>query len=72
MKDHINYFNIESLRRLLKKVGFEIIHSEVIFLMEFFTLMGDDYVNDPNKGRISHLRRVNFKLNLTKSGIELK
>lgn len=71
-KDHINYFNLTSLKGLLIKCGFDIIESSVTFPMEFFILMGDDYVSNPDIGNESHIRRVKFELNLKNYNKSLK
>jgi 2-polyprenyl-3-methyl-5-hydroxy-6-metoxy-1,4-benzoquinol methylase len=63
--DHINYFNFGSLRTLLKSLNFEIIYSSVDFPMEFFLLMGEDYIGNPNVGNLCHTRRVSFELALS-------
>jgi 2-polyprenyl-3-methyl-5-hydroxy-6-metoxy-1,4-benzoquinol methylase len=62
--DHINYFNFESLCRLLNGTGFEIAHAQGDFPMEMFLLMGDDYVGVPDVGSRCHERRVRFDLGL--------
>lgn len=63
-KDHINYFTPETLKKLLERTGFEVIHTYVTFPLEFFILMGDDYITSPELGKVSHLRRVEFEKNL--------
>jgi 2-polyprenyl-3-methyl-5-hydroxy-6-metoxy-1,4-benzoquinol methylase len=63
-KDHINYFNLKSLSNLLYTQGFQVIKNEVTFPMEFFILMGNDYVNEPEIGKKCHSQRVNFEQNL--------
>ena len=40
--------------------------------MEFFILMGDDYVSNPDIGNESHIRRVKFELNLKNYNKSLK
>ncbi len=64
VKDHINYFTPITLRKLLEQIGFNVLHLGVSFPLEFFILMGDDYITDSNLGRPSHLRRINFEKNL--------
>ncbi len=63
-RDHINYFNVDSLNQLLEKCGFKVFNIKVSFPIEFFVLMGDNYIFEPELGRSSHLRRVNFEKNL--------
>ena len=62
--DHINYFNFETLEKLLEKVGFEIILRTTDFPMELFLLMGDDYVGNDEIGSLCHQKRMNLELNL--------
>ena len=62
--DHINYFNIESLQKLLISLDFEIIYTTTDFPMEFFLFMGDKYVGNPEVGHICHKKRVNFELSI--------
>lgn len=62
--DHINYFNIESLQELLESLNFKILYSTADFPMEFFLLMNDDYVKNPEVGGNCHKRRVSFELSL--------
>ncbi len=62
--DHINYFNIKSLQKLLTSLDFEIIYTATDFPMELFLLMGDKYVENPEVGHICHKRRVNFELSI--------
>jgi len=60
--DHINYFNCESLQKLLISIGFDIIHITADFPMEFFLLMGDDYIGNPEIGSLCHRKRVSFEM----------
>ncbi len=62
--DHINYFNFETLEKLLENVGFKIILRTTSFPMELFLLMGDDYVGDDEIGSLCHQKRMNLELNL--------
>jgi 2-polyprenyl-3-methyl-5-hydroxy-6-metoxy-1,4-benzoquinol methylase len=59
--DHINYFNFKSLHLVLERLGFDILHSQGDFPMEFFLLMGDNYVTDPQLGGHCHNRRVELE-----------
>lgn len=65
--DHINYFNFETLEKLLEKGGFEIILRTTSFPMELFLLMGDDYVRNDQIGSLCHQKRMNLELNLPNS-----
>ena len=66
---HINYFNSTSLAELLKRTGFDIAHLETTFPIDIFLLMGDNYVGDDSLGRECHKRRMNFELNMERSGL---
>lgn len=61
---HLNYFNNESLQRLLRGASYEVKHAEATFPMELFLLFGENYVADPNLGRSCHERRMAFEMNL--------
>ena len=64
--DHINYFNFQSLEKLLKFYGFEILFKTTDFPMELFLLMGENYVDNPEIGKLCHQKRVNFELFIPK------
>lgn len=66
--DHINYFSLMSLTKLLKKVGFKIFYAEATFPLELFLLFGLDYVNNDKVGRKIHSMRMNFESVLFSSG----
>ena len=68
--EHINYFNFQSIEGLLKTNGFSIAYKTSTFPLEFFLLMGDDYVNSPEVGKEAHSKRVAFEMNMNKSGYE--
>ena len=63
-KEHLNYFNFESLSKLLKKIGFEIILKQSTFPLEIFLLMGYDYVDNSEIGSKIHQERIKFEQNL--------
>lgn len=65
--DHINYFDFEALRRVLRGLGFEVLHTQGDFPMEIFLLMGreTDYVGNPEIGNICHQRRIRFETSLS-------
>ncbi len=65
---HINYFDAESLSRLLVGEGFEVVHTESSFPMEFFLLAGDDYTADRSVGKSCHQRRRRFEKSLIGGG----
>ncbi|MFA5822197.1 MAG: class I SAM-dependent methyltransferase [Thermodesulfovibrionales bacterium] len=62
--DHINYYNFESLRSFITYLGFGIIYSQGDFPMEFFLLMGDDYVDNLEVGGKCHQKRISFELGI--------
>jgi 2-polyprenyl-3-methyl-5-hydroxy-6-metoxy-1,4-benzoquinol methylase len=59
--DHVNYFDFESLAALLVTCGFEVVHQTGDFPMEFFLLMGENYVENPELGKRCHERRIAFE-----------
>lgn len=66
---HINYFNFESLNRLLSKTGFRVILQEATFPIDMFLLMGDNYIGDNELGRKCHAKRKAFEQNLASAGL---
>lgn len=56
--DHVNYFDVDSLRSLGHRLGFEPVDVQADFPMELFLLMGLDYINDPSMGETCHRYRV--------------
>lgn len=59
--DHINYFNISSLKKFVKKFGFKPILVEASFPMEMFLLFGENYIKDPKIGKNCHQKRISFE-----------
>ncbi len=66
---HINYFNFESLERLLVRSGFEPRRRDATFPVEWFLLMGEDYVGDRELGAWVHRRRMALEFNLERLGM---
>lgn len=66
-QEHINYFSISSLKNLLQRCGFEFVHVTTSFPLEFFLLMGDNYVGNDTLGRTCHIKRKNLEFALYKS-----
>jgi len=62
--DHINYFDVRSLKRFIRGRGFRLIMCLTDFPMEFFCLMGENYVVDPKLGPLCHEKRKLFELAL--------
>lgn len=68
--DHINYFDVGSLERLIKEVGFEVLHKEMSFPVELFVLMGENYIGDDKIGKSIHKKRCDFEENLENAGLK--
>ena len=62
--DHINYFNVASLKAFLAHSGLETICETADFPMELFLLLGEDYVADPALGGVLHEKRVKLELDM--------
>jgi 2-polyprenyl-3-methyl-5-hydroxy-6-metoxy-1,4-benzoquinol methylase len=60
--DHINYFDFESLTRLLTDVGLNVVYCQADFPMEVFLLFGDNYIADRALGSVCHKKRRAFEL----------
>jgi hypothetical protein len=60
--EHINYFDFTSLRGLLERVGYAVVHQFTDFPMELFLLMGDDYAGNPEAGARCHEKRRRLEL----------
>lgn len=65
--EHINYFDIASLKQLFESSGFECVNVTTSFPLELFLLMGENYVGDPKVGRQCHNRRKSLELSLAQS-----
>ncbi len=61
---HINYFNFDSLSRLLQGLGFEELDRLSSFPLEMFPLMGLDYLESDAIGAQAHKMRMEFEQNL--------
>lgn len=66
--EHLNYFNQKSLRKLLQRSGFSVVHESVTFPIDLFLLMDQNYLDDPAVGKNCHGMRKNFEFNLKKTG----
>jgi SAM-dependent methyltransferase len=66
---HINYFNFDTLNRLLESCGFKVILCESTFPIDMFLLMGDNYVDNDKIGRLCHGKRILFEKTLAESGL---
>lgn len=69
---HVNYFDFDSLARLLARTGFAVLERATSFPMELFLLMGENYVGDAALGRACHLRRKRFDLVLERAGTGIR
>jgi SAM-dependent methyltransferase len=67
---HINYFTFESLKRLLKRIGFNILYTTATFPMEFFLIMGDNYVGNDRLGRACHAKRKRLDIVLNDPALQ--
>ena len=63
---HVNYFDFESLERLILKFGLTPVLRETQFPIELFLLFGEVYVGDEKLGKEIHLKRVAFEKNMVK------
>jgi SAM-dependent methyltransferase len=66
--DHINYFNFDSLERLLESAGFQVLRRAATFPLELFLLMGEDYVGNEAVGLACHERRMLMERRFNDSG----
>jgi SAM-dependent methyltransferase len=66
---HINYFGFESLERLFESAGFVPVARDATFPVEWFLLMGEDYVGNPELGSYVHSRRMSLETHLEALGL---
>ncbi|MFL5883908.1 MAG: class I SAM-dependent methyltransferase [Thermoleophilaceae bacterium] len=66
---HINYFNFDSMERLMRSCGFEPVKRDATFPMEWFLLMGDDYVGNGDLGLSMHHKRMRLEHELEGLGM---
>jgi SAM-dependent methyltransferase len=70
---HLNYFDFDSIDKLLRKTGFTDTMREATFPIDLFLLMGDNYVGDDVMGRHCHAKRKTLERTLHGAGMnELK
>lgn len=62
--DHINYFSAGSARAACAASGLEVVSVTADFPMEFFLLMGLNYVDDPTAGKQAHALRRRFEMTM--------
>lgn len=65
--EHLNYFNKESLRKVLIDLGFEVTFESVTFPIDLFLLMGQNYLVQSELGKKCHEMRKIFEFNLFKT-----
>jgi 2-polyprenyl-3-methyl-5-hydroxy-6-metoxy-1,4-benzoquinol methylase len=66
---HVNYFNFDSLERVLRRCGFEPRARDATFPMEWFLLQGVDYIGRDDVGRKCHQQRMSLERNLETAGL---
>ncbi|EFK97386.1 3-demethylubiquinone-9 3-methyltransferase [sediment metagenome] len=69
---HVNYFDFDSLEKLLIQCGFNILERQTTFPIDLFLLMGENYIGNDQLGRNCHEKRKTFELNLHKAGLGQK
>ncbi len=69
---HLNYFNFDTVAKLLEKTGLSVFEKTTNFPMELFLLMGQNYTEDPSLGKKMHIQRKEFDLNLSQHAPELQ
>ncbi len=63
-RHHLNYFDVESADTFLQARGFETLHQETSYPMEFFLLAGRNYVGNDSLGRECHRERMALETSL--------
>ncbi len=66
---HLNYFDFDSLERLLTRCGFNVLERSCTFPIDWFLLMGENYIDQPAVGRQCHARRKQFELRMDAAGL---
>ena len=59
--DHVNYFDFKSIKALLEKIGYKVVHQTTDFPMELFLLTGNNYVKNSSIGKKCHNKRKIFE-----------
>ncbi len=70
-RHHLNYFDFDSMKRILTRLGFKVKELMGTFPMEFFLLSGDNYISNSKLGRKCHSRRKTFEMNMYKKDTDL-
>ncbi len=65
--DHINYFNVQTLKNTYEGLSFDVVDTLCDFPMEMFLLFGDNYIANRELGPVCHQKRVSFELSIPKT-----
>lgn len=65
---HLNYFDHDSLGRVLETTGYELVDRSTSFPMDLFLAMGRHYVGNGPLGRQCHLERVRLETGFAETG----
>ena len=65
---HLNYFNFDTLSKLIVRADFDIVERFTSFPMELFLLQGEKYVGNAKLGRACHGKRKAVDLALETAG----
>ena len=65
--EHLNHFTSASIHRLFRNCGLKVKSRQSSFPIDFFLLMGIDYVDRPNEGSKCHEYRENLEMSLINS-----
>ena len=63
-KEHINYFAPESLKKFFEKLNFSVLDMITGYPLEIFILMGMNYIDNPELGKVIHGLRMNFDIQM--------
>jgi 2-polyprenyl-3-methyl-5-hydroxy-6-metoxy-1,4-benzoquinol methylase len=67
---HLNYFNSETLPRLLERMGFAVVGGFASFPIDWFLFHpGSNYVADPAAGKAAHQARMALDLVMAENGM---
>ncbi len=65
-KHHLNYFTMDSMSGLLKRLGFIVEEVLGTYPLETFLLAGKNYIGNHNVGRVCHKQRKDFEMMIYK------
>lgn len=69
VKHHLNYFDFSSLEGLVARHGLDPVSRFCSYPIDLFLAMGDNYIETPELGRESHLRRVRMETFFEKANL---